>query len=141
MRHRTRRRPMAEINIVPYIDVMLVLLVVFMITAPLINQGVEINLPEADSNPLPASEVRPLVLQVDRRGLYYLDSGESEKRALDAETVVARAAAMLRRHPNLPVVVEADGNVEYRAVVYGMTLLKQAGAATVGLATQPQLEE
>lgn len=132
---------MAEINIVPYIDVMLVLLVVFMITAPLINQGVEISLPEADANPLPAAEVRPLVLQVDRRGLYYLDSGDGEKGAIDPATVVARAAAMLRRHPSIPVVVEADASVEYRAVIFGMSLLKQAGAATVGLATQPLLEE
>ncbi len=141
MKHRTRHRPMAEINIVPYIDVMLVLLVVFMITAPLINQGVEINIPEADANPLPAAEVRPLVLQVDRRGLYYLDTGDGDRRALEPGMVLARAAAMLRRNPDIPVVVEADAAVEYRAVITGMTLLKQAGAATVGLATQPLREE
>ena len=101
----------------------------------------EINLPDAESDPLPAAEVRPLVLQVDRRGLYYLDSGDGEKGALDPETVVARAAAMLRRNPNIPVVVEADSNVEYGSVILGMTLLKQAGADTVGLATQPLLDE
>lgn len=137
MQHRRRRRQMAEINIVPYIDVMLVLLVVFMITAPLINQGVEIDLPQAEANPLPAESVQPLVLRVDRGGLYYLDVGDGDTGALDAGMVLTRAAAVLRRNPKTPVVVEADALVDYGSVIVGMSLLKQAGAAKVGLATRP----
>ena len=135
-----RRRQMAEINIVPYIDVMLVLLVVFMITAPLINQGVEIDLPQAESRALPAADVRPLVLEVDRSGLLYLDVGDGDNVPLDAETVLTRAAAALRRTPGITVIVQADSSVEYQAVIEGITLLKRAGADTVGLATRP-LEE
>ena len=131
---------MAEINIVPYIDVMLVLLVVFMITAPLINQGVEIDLPQAESDPLSPAETRPLVLEVDREGLFYLDTGEASRTPLDADTVVVRAAAVLRRTPDVPVVVQADSTVEYRVVIDGISLLKRAGAVSVGLVTRP-LEE
>lgn len=137
MRHRSRRRRMAEINIVPYIDVMLVLLVVFMITAPLINQGVEIDLPEAEANPLPAEETQPLVLRIDRDRNFYLDTGAGDTDVLDSETVLARATALLRRNPRLSVIVEADSGVDYGTVVLGMSLLQRAGAQQVGLATRP----
>jgi len=140
MEHRRRKRRMAEINIVPYIDVMLVLLVVFMITAPLINQGVEIDLPQAESEALSASEARPLVLEVDRGGLYYLDLGDGDNAPLDPEEVVTRAAAAIRRAPDLTVIVQADSSVQYQTVIQGIALLKRAGADTVGLATRP-LEE
>lgn len=128
---------MAEINIVPYIDVMLVLLVVFMITAPLINQGVEIDLPEAEANPLPAEETQPLVLRIDRERNFYLNVGDGDTSALDSETVLARATAALRRNPRLSVIVEADSGVDYGTVVLGMSLLQRAGAEQVGLATRP----
>lgn len=128
---------MAEINIVPYIDVMLVLLVVFMITAPLINQGVEIDLPEAEANPLPAEETQPLVLRIDRDRNFYLDTGAGDTDVLDSETVLARATALLRRNPRLSVIVEADSGVDYGTVVLGMSLLQRAGAQQVGLATRP----
>jgi biopolymer transport protein TolR len=137
MKHRRRRRQMAEINIVPYIDVMLVLLVVFMITAPLINQGVEIDLPQAESEALSAAEARPLVLQVDRSGLFYLDVGDGDNAALDPATVITRAAAAIRRSPAVTIIVQADSNVEYQRVIEGISLLKRAGADTVGLATRP----
>jgi biopolymer transport protein TolR len=131
---------MADINIVPYIDVMLVLLVVFMITAPLINQGVEIDLPEAQANPLPAEEVQPLVLRIDKERQFYLDVGDGGADALDSQTVLARAAAALRRNPTTAVIVEADSGVDYGTVVLGMTLLQRAGAERVGLATRPPEE-
>jgi biopolymer transport protein TolR len=128
---------MADINIVPYIDVMLVLLVVFMITAPLINQGVEIDLPEAEANPLPVEDVQPLVLRIDKDRQFYLDVADGSTEALDSETVLARAAAALRRNPSAAVIVEADSGVDYGTVVLGMTLLQRAGAESVGLATRP----
>ncbi len=134
---RTRRRHIAEINVVPYIDVMLVLLVIFMITAPLINQGVELDLPQADAAPLEASELRTLLLEVDRQGTYYLHLVGDPPEPLAGEQILARAAAILRSEPRTPVVVQADASVDYGTVVQAMALLQQAGAPRVGLSTRP----
>lgn len=135
-RRNLRKRAMAEINIVPYIDVMLVLLVIFMITAPLLNQGVEIDLPQADAKPLPPNEQQPLVLSVDREGNYYLNIAESPHQPADAEDILVRAAAVLRRNPTIQVLVKADEHVDYGSVVRAMVLLQQAGASKVGLSTE-----
>ncbi|MEW5756912.1 MAG: protein TolR [Pseudomonadota bacterium] len=130
-----KRRAMAEINIVPYIDVMLVLLVIFMITAPLLAQGVKVDLPQASAEVLPPEQKEPLVLTVDSQGRYFLNVGEPEE-ALAAETMVARVAAVLRRAPDTPVLVRGDRAVEYGSVVRAMTLLQSAGAHSVGLVTE-----
>jgi biopolymer transport protein TolR len=135
-RRNSRKRAMAEINIVPYIDVMLVLLVIFMITAPLLNQGVEIDLPQADAKPLPFDEQEPLVLSVDRQGNFYLNIAENPDRPLDADNILVRAAAVLRRNPSIQVLVRADTSVDYGTVVRAMVLLQQAGAGKVGLSTE-----
>ena len=135
-RRSLRKRVIAEINIVPYIDVMLVLLVIFMITVPLFNQGVEIDLPQAEAEPLPPSDQQPVVLSVDRNGAYYLNIADDPNQPLDAESVLLRTAAMLRRNPVTPVLVQADRQVDYGIVVGAMVLLQQAGADTVGLATK-----
>jgi biopolymer transport protein TolR len=127
---------MADINVVPYIDVMLVLLVIFMITAPLLNQGVEIDLPKAASEPLPPSDQPPLILSVDRNGAYYLNLAEYPRQPLDPRSVLARTAALLRHNPGLAVLVKADRNVDYGTVVRAMVLLQQAGADKVGLSTE-----
>ncbi|ROR29797.1 protein TolR [Inmirania thermothiophila] len=134
---RTRRRPMAEINVVPYIDVMLVLLVIFIITAPLLTQGVQVELPAAASEPLPRREAEPLILTVDAEGRMYLNVGDGAERPLEAQTLMARAAAVLRRRPQTPVLVRADRRVPYGAVVRAMVLLQRAGAPSVGLMTEP----
>jgi len=135
-RRSSRKRVIADINVVPYIDVMLVLLVIFMITAPLLNQGVEIDLPKADSEPLPPSDQPPLILSVDRQGAYYLNLADNPKQPLDSESIFTRSAALLRRNPRLPVLVKADTNVDYGTVVRAMVLLQQAGAEKVGLSTE-----
>ena len=135
-RRSSRKRVIADINVVPYIDVMLVLLVIFMITAPLLNQGVEIDLPQASSEPLPPSDQPPLILSVDRSGAYYLNLADNPRQAMDPAGVFARSAALLRRNPRLPVLVKADRNVDYGTVVRAMVLLQQAGAEKVGLSTQ-----
>lgn len=135
-RQNRRKRAMAEINIVPYIDVMLVLLVIFMITATLINQGVEVDLPQADAEPLPPSQEQPLILTVDVDGTYYLNLADNPNQALDAESVFARTTAVLRRNPRIAVLVRADRQVDYGTVVRAMVLLQQAGAEKVGLSTQ-----
>src|SRR3954452_14244906 len=105
---RRGRRFMAEINVVPYIDVMLVLLIIFMVTAPLLAQGVKVDLPKAGAEPLPPEAQEPLVLSIDKLGKLYLNVGGSPTVALDDEVVGARVTAALRRAPDRPVLVKAD---------------------------------
>ena len=134
------RRLMAEINVVPYIDVMLVLLIIFMITAPLLTQGITVDLPNAAAEPLDPEFLRdnePLVLSIDEEGLFYLNVGDDEQSPVDAQTVVITTAAVLRRNVETPVLVKADQAVSYGRVVNGMVLLQQAGASAVGFLTDP----
>ena len=135
------RRLMGEINVVPYIDVMLVLLIIFMITAPLLTQGVKVDLPKAGAEPLDPAMLKnqvPLVLSVDREGALYLNQGGGNPQtALDADTVATRATTLLRRNPELPVLVKADNRVEYGSVVRAMVILQKAGARKVGFITDP----
>ncbi|ALP54017.1 protein TolR [Candidatus Tenderia electrophaga] len=135
--HRQRRGPMAEINVVPYIDVMLVLLVIFMITAPLLSQGVKVDLPQADAKPLDKESREPVEVSVDAEGSFYINIGGDEKVPVEAEEIVKRVSIILRKHPDTPVVVRGDNNVNYGAVVEAMVLLQRAGAPGVGLATDP----
>ncbi len=136
MLRRTHRRPMSEINVVPYIDVMLVLLVIFMITAPLLTQGVKVELPQVAAEPVESQQQEPLVATVDAAGKYYLNVGEGQKQGIDAETLVTRVAAVLRHRPHTRVLVRGDANVNYGAVVTVMALLQKAGAPSVGLLTK-----
>ena len=129
------RKMMGEINVVPYIDVMLVLLIIFMVTAPMLSQGIKVDLPKASAEPLPA-DIEPLVLSVDADGNLYLNIGDPQA-PVDAERVLEVVSAALRREPQRPVVVKADRAVEYGRVVEGMALLQQAGAEKVGFATEP----
>ncbi len=133
-------RLMSEINVVPYIDVMLVLLIIFMITAPLLTQGITVELPNAAADPLDPELLRdnePLVLSIDREGLLYLNIGDDEESPIDERTVLARTAAVLRRNAETPVLVNADQAVAYGRVVTGMVLLQQAGAKRIGFLTDP----
>ena len=134
------RRLMAEINVVPYIDVMLVLLIIFMITAPLLTQGITVDLPNAAAEPLDPDLFRdnePLVLSIDQDGLFYLNIGDDEESPVNEQTVVTTTAAVLRRNAETPVLVKADQAVSYGRVVNGMVLLQQAGATKVGFITDP----
>jgi len=131
------RRLMGEINVVPYIDVMLVLLIIFMITAPLLTQGVKVALPRAGAEPLEAQQLKPLVLSIDRQGRVYLNIGGDPRAALDPQTVAARATAALRANPERAVLVKADAAISYGRVVEAMVILQQAGARQVGLVTEP----
>ncbi len=140
-RQRFRRPPMSEINVVPYIDVMLVLLVIFMITAPLLTQGVKVELPKAASETIPQQQEQPLVVSVDHQGAYYMNVGSNPNQPVDASTLVARAAAVLRQQPQIRVLVKGDAQVNYGAVVSAMSLLQQAGARGVGLLTEPPPSE
>jgi biopolymer transport protein TolR len=131
------RKLMGEINVVPYIDVMLVLLIIFMITAPLLTQGVKVDLPKAAAEPLEAQRLQPLVLSVDRAGRWYLNVGGNPQTALDENTVATRAAALLRREPETQVLVKADNAVAYGRVVQAMVVLQHAGARKIGFITEP----
>jgi biopolymer transport protein TolR len=138
---RRRRKLMGEINVVPYIDVMLVLLIIFMITAPLLTQGVQVELPEANAKPIDPDLLKnrePLVLSVDRDGRYYLNIGGNEDSPVGEAEVARRAGAVLGRDPATPVLVKADERVPYGSVVRGMVLLQQAGATKIGFLTDPK---
>ncbi len=138
---RTRqRRLMGEINVVPYIDVMLVLLIIFMITAPLLTQGISVDLPQAAAEPLPPELMQdnePLVLSINQNGELFLNIGGDEETPIDEQTVLNRTAAVLRRNSQTPVLVKADQAVPYGRVVTGMVILQQAGAEKVGFITDP----
>ncbi|WP_026960321.1 MULTISPECIES: protein TolR [Aliagarivorans] len=137
---RTRRRTEATINIVPYVDVLFVLLVIFMVTAPLITQGVKVDLPQGSAEPLPEESNAPLVASVDENGLYYLDTGgdNDDSQILSADDIQALVIAHLQLNPDAPVVVRGDKNVRYEQVINLMVLLQEAGVPSVGLMTQPE---
>ncbi len=138
--NRRNRRLMGEINVVPYIDVMLVLLIIFMVTAPLLTQGIKVDLPKAGAEPLPEDLMRdnqPLVLSIDKQGRYYLNLGRDHDKPTTERLISERVAIVLKREPKTPVLVKADRDVAYGRVVTGMVLLQQAGAPQVGFITDP----
>jgi biopolymer transport protein TolR len=137
MSARRGKRLMAEINVVPYIDVMLVLLIIFMITAPLLTQGIKVELPKAGAEPMPSEDQQPLILSVDQAGQFYVNIGKDDDSPIDDSVVVERVSAVLRREPKTPVLVKADRSVPYGRVVQGMVLLQQSGAEKVGFITDP----
>lgn len=134
---RKRRRPVSEINVVPYIDVMLVLLIIFMVTAPLISQGVKVELPKASAQPIEQEDTPPLIASVDVQGNYYLNIGNDQETALGTQELTALVAEKLKAEPQTPVVVKGDGQVAYNEVIQLMVLLQQAGVPSVGLMTDP----
>jgi biopolymer transport protein TolR len=127
---------MSDINVVPYIDVMLVLLVIFMITAPLLTQGVAVELPQAEAEPMSGETDEPLVVTVTVDGNYYLNVGDDTDKPIDHQALVTKVAAVLRHRPKTPVMVRGDSHVEYGKVVVAMALLQKAGAPSVGLITE-----
>ena len=128
---------MAEINVVPYIDVMLVLLVIFMITAPLLTQGVKVELVEADARPVEEESKRPLVVSVEADGQWSITYDDDRTQRVDADELLQKGAAILQTNPGIPVLIKGDKNVAYDRVVQAMVILQQAGAPSVGLITQP----
>jgi biopolymer transport protein TolR len=132
-----RRKPMSEINVVPYIDVMLVLLVIFMVTAPLMTQGIRVELPQAASGPLEVTEDEPmLVVSVKADGTYYINLGETEEPVALA-VIGEKATKVIAANPDIKVLVEGDRNLSYGVIVNLMNVLQGAGAVSVGLITEP----
>ncbi|HEX6260073.1 MAG TPA: protein TolR [Woeseiaceae bacterium] len=133
-----KRKLMGEINVVPYIDVMLVLLIIFMVTAPLLTQGIKVDLPKAGAEPIQdVPNHPPLVVSVDAEGNLYINVGDDEDKPTGSQEIVARTAAVLRNRPDTPILVKADRAVPYGNVVGAMVLLQQAGADNVGFVTDP----
>ena len=140
MRRRNKKTAIAEINVVPYIDVMLVLLIIFMITTPLLTEGVKVNLPNAQAQTLKIKKETPLIVTVDEKGLYYLNVSSDPKAPLTPQALAVRVAAELQiakqNNAEREVFVRGDNDVAYGRVVQAMVLLQQAGAPQVGLMTQ-----
>ena len=134
-----RRKPMSEINVVPYIDVMLVLLVIFMAAAPMLAQGIQLDLPREPSEPLERSEQDPLIVSIQRDGSMYLNVGsdDGESVSISQTELQDRAMRVLRARPDVPVFVRGDTELPYGTIVSVMTILQQAGAESVGLLTEP----
>ncbi|GHE19577.1 protein TolR [Halomonas urumqiensis] len=131
------RKPMAEINVVPFIDVMLVLLVIFMITAPMLTQGVQVDLPQVSSEPMDSTDNdEPVIVSVDRDGQYFISLGDEET-AVSLDEVADRVIILLERRPGTPVMVRGDRNVSYGQVVNLMSTLQIAGVSNVGLISEP----
>ena len=133
-----KRKLMSEINVVPYIDVMLVLLVIFMVTAPMLTQGIKVELPKAGAEPVDdVMDHQPIVLSVDAAGNLYLDIGDNEDEPISGADVVNRVGIVIRSEPDTPILVKADRAVPYGNVVGAMVLLQRAGADSVGFVTDP----
>lgn len=132
-----KRKPIAEINVVPYIDVMLVLLIIFMVTAPLLTEGVKVDLPQTKAEPVEFNpdSPEPVIITVDESGKLFIDKDESTP-----EQVAIYARAALKARPNTDFLVRADKTTMYNDVVTAMVLLKEAGVETVNLVTQPVSE-
>ncbi len=134
---RVKRKPMSEINVVPYIDVMLVLLVIFMVTAPMLMQGVDVDLPQTDSDPLQVSPDKPpLVVSVDAFGAYYAEIGDDRSKPMELGELIKRVRTVKQENPDTMVLVRGDRNASYGVVVSLMSALKETGVSNVGLITE-----
>ena len=132
-----KRKLVSDINVVPYIDVMLVLLVVFMVSAPLMVQGILLNLPEASNEPLPREQQDPLIISVDSKGQFYLEIQSSQNEPLALLQLSEKISSILKINPSLQVVVRGDGQVEYQRIISLMSELQNTGVDNVGLITSP----
>lgn len=132
-----KKKPMAEINVVPYIDVMLVLLVIFMVTAPLLNQGVKVDLPQAASAPIDSADLEPLIVSIKADGSYFVKLGKDEELAKPLDEIAGQVAKIVKLKPDTQILVWGDTRVAYGKVVDLMSRLTQAGAQSVGLVTEP----
>jgi len=131
-----KRRLNAEMNVVPYIDVMLVLLIIFMVTAPLLTQGIEVELPKTQAGAISKGE-EPTTLSVDRAGKFYLNRGERIGQPLEEAEVLQIAGSISRNKPEEMFLVEGDSQVPYQYVARAMSLLQEAGVKRIGFVTDP----
>ncbi len=134
---RSKRKPMADINVVPYIDVMLVLLIIFMVTAPMMTQGVRVDLPKVESSPVTLTkDQEPVIVSVDINGAYYLERGETKSKPLQLDALTRQVGKIIKANKQATLLVRGDKHVEYGAVVLLMSKLSEVGASSVGLITE-----
>lgn len=134
---RPKRKPMSDINVVPYIDVMLVLLIIFMVTAPMLTQGIKIDLPKVESSPVPLTkDQEPIIVSVDSNGAYYFEMSSDSKTPLELAAVLQKVEAVMAQNPQTAILVRGDRNVPYGTVVELMGSLRSVGADGVGLITE-----
>ena len=134
---RKRRKPMADINVVPYIDVMMVLLVIFMISTPLLTQGVKVELPQAATEQLDIKPAETVIVKVDVQGQYYLTFGTGKEKSIEREGLVEQIKQKLSEQPKISVLVAGDKEVKYLFIMDVLALLNSAGIPNVGLMTKP----
>lgn len=132
-----RRNLISDINVVPYIDVMLVLLVIFMISAPLMVQGIQVNLPEASSEALPVKNQEPLIVSITEEGTLFLETDSTKGKSLSLVEISDLTSKILEASPGLQVVIRGDGEVKYEKVMTLMATLQIAGASDIGLISVP----
>ena len=132
-----RRNLISDINVVPYIDVMLVLLVIFMISAPLMVQGIQVNLPQASSEAVPVTNNEPLIVSIDKNGELFLETDSTKDKSLSLEELNFSVTKIFESNPNLQVVIRGDGKVQYEKVMTVMAELQMAGATDIGLISKP----
>ncbi|MEW6039470.1 MAG: protein TolR [Pseudomonadota bacterium] len=132
-----RRRPMAEINVVPYIDVSLVLLIIFMVTAPMLQSGVDVDLPKAEARPIDPNQDKPIIVTIDKDGQLYLDATNQEDIPVDPATLTEKVTRALAEKPGTAVLIRGDQAVDYGRVITVMAALKNSGVPQVGLMTNP----
>lgn len=137
LRLKKRRKLKNEINVVPYIDVMLVLLIIFMVTAPLLNLGVDIELPQSDAKPLEQQKNEPVMVDVTADGRMFLTLSGAPAEPIEPSALEAKVAAFVRQNPTTPVFIRADTGVDYGTVYAAMTSLQKAGVPRVGMVSQP----
>jgi biopolymer transport protein TolR len=135
-----RRRPMAEINVVPYIDVSLVLLIIFMVTAPMLQTGVDVELPQAEAKAVDSTQDSPIIISVKADGSLFLDVGNQGDAEIEEAGLAARVTDALAKKPGMAVLIRGDKAVDYGRVVTLMATLKNAGVPSVGLMTSPAAE-
>lgn len=133
----SKRNLISDINVVPYIDVMLVLLVIFMISAPLMVQGIEVNLPEASSEALPVKNNEPLIVSITRDGSIFLETESTKNKSISIGEMGNLVTKIFENRPGLQVVIRGDSEVKYDRVMKVMAQLQASGASDIGLISQP----
>lgn len=132
-----RRRPIAEINVVPYIDVTLVLLIIFMITTPMLQTGVDVDLPQATAKTVEPKEP-PIIISINEQGQFFIDEGDHQDKPIDEQEILPRVSAAMQKKPQTQVYIRGDHKIDYGRVVTVMAALKNAGVPGVGLMTAPK---
>ncbi len=134
---RPKRKPMSDINVVPYIDVMLVLLIIFMVTAPMLTQGIKIDLPKVEASPVPIEKnEEPIIVSIDSNGAYYFEMSADSQTPMELPALLHRVEAVLSENPKVSILVRGDRNVSYGSIVDLMASLQARGAEGVGLITE-----